>query len=217
MEIRGFKLELRQVDETKGLFFGFAALIDTPIPGNRLWHGMDEVILPGAFTKTLQESAGQVPIFDTHDSKDQIGLGVEAVETKRGLEVVGELFINEVRRAAEVFGMIKKHIAAGRPRGISIGFRALQEHFATSEEGVDTRFIEELAWDEYSPVAIPAQVLATATEIRAISSRWKERGYNISEDVLSLVKQAEAKDGQDVKPEELHLILEDIRKGRRGA
>lgn len=71
-------------------------------------------IEPGAF----KSASLPLPMLFGHDQNDPVGTWGEARESKEGLEVKGNLLIEDVARAREVRALVK----SGAVRGLSIGF-----------------------------------------------------------------------------------------------
>lgn len=108
------KLELKTFDQP-GMFSGILSI----------YGGIDEYndrILPGAYTKTIKENGGRVPLLWQHDPAEPIGeLALE--DTQRGLAVTGRLVLaDDVPAARKAYALLK----AGVIRGLSIGFRPIK-------------------------------------------------------------------------------------------
>lgn len=101
-------------------------------------------IMPGAF-KGVSDS---LIMFFQHDPKQPIGEWDSLVETEKGLEVKGRLFIDTVARAREIYEFVRR----GHIKGLSIGF-AIKE--ATARRG-GGRIIKSLNLSEVSIVSYPA-------------------------------------------------------------
>src|SRR2546427_12870961 len=66
MQHGDFRFEIKSVSESDGSFTGLASTY------NNIDLGGDEV-MPGAFSKTLREAKGPLPVLMGHDAKEQIG------------------------------------------------------------------------------------------------------------------------------------------------
>lgn len=73
-----------------------------------------DVIEPGAFAK----AAMPLPMLFGHDPNDPVGTWDTGTEKADGYHVAGQLLIEDVARAREVYALVK----AGAVKGISIGF-----------------------------------------------------------------------------------------------
>ncbi len=157
--------EIRELDEA-GTFKGYASTF-----GNKfnIWHGLNETVRKGAFTKTLQDNGGQVPILHNHDSYDQIGWGISAIEDNKGLLVEARLDIVDNARARAVWALMK--MAKDLPKaksGLSIGFIVNDEEVKKKKDEPDLRVIKEANLIEYSPTPFPANPKAGVIGVRNI-------------------------------------------------
>ncbi|MEZ5851836.1 MAG: HK97 family phage prohead protease [Hyphomicrobiaceae bacterium] len=133
-------LDLKSVT-AEGAFEGYASLF------NREDLGRD-VILPGAFTETLQKRpAGGVRLLFQHDPAEPIGVWEHLQEDARGLFARGRLAL-DVGRAREVHSLMR----AGAIDGLSIGFKALKTH---RDRARGRRLIEKIDLWEISIVTFP--------------------------------------------------------------
>ena len=139
--------------EDEGVFRGLAAAY-----GNTDLGG--DVIAPGAFTKTIKEKDGQVPVLWQHDTFRPIGLG-QVEDTKKGLQIEGRL-VMETEQAREAFALMK----AGVVKGLSIGYDPVVTEF---DRESDTRILKEIKLWEVSPVTFPMNPRAVITGVKGIS------------------------------------------------
>jgi HK97 family phage prohead protease len=100
----------------------------------------NDLIEPGAFTKTLQENP-EVPILWAHDPDQPIGVSATMTQDGKGLRVEGQLAM-EVQRARELHALMKM----GAIKGLSIGYRTVKRSFKGA-----VRHLEELKLGEFSP------------------------------------------------------------------
>jgi len=149
-----FAFELKSLDD-EGKLEGYAAVF-----GNLDQHG--DIIEPGAFTKTIKETGGQVPILYQHDRYEPIGVSTELTQDRHGLYVKGQLNM-EVQRARETRALLNQ----GAMQGLSIGYRTVKKAYEGS-----ARKLQELALKEFSPVTFPANPLAVATVKAAGDVIW---------------------------------------------
>lgn len=141
------------VDETSGIVSGYAALFDKVVPG------YNEMVRPGAFTKTIAEhrSAGTpIIMLWSHDPSAPIGKWV-CTEDQLGLRVQGEI-LKDITKGREALSLI----SAGIVTGLSIGFRTRAD-----ERGANgVRVITDAQLEEVSLTAFPAQPGARVTAVR---------------------------------------------------
>ena len=167
MNIKTFKLQMKEFDESKGTFTGYASVF-----GNKDLQG--DVVDMGAFKKTIDEGKGKVPILDQHNWDWEIGITTELSENSHGLWFKGQLYLDEdprkeVPRAREVYAKLLHRMKYEKPLGISIGFDIVKD---TIDEGI--RHLKELRLWEISTVTFPANQLATATDVKQFNALMKQ-------------------------------------------
>lgn len=105
-----------------------------------------------------------LPMLAFHDPNDPIGVWSSASEDSEGLKVKGNLLVNDVTRAKEVFALVK----AGAIKGLSIGFETKK---AAPRKG-GGRTISALKLMEVSLVTFPmhpgARVTSAKSAVQAI-------------------------------------------------
>lgn len=156
-------------DADQGTFKGYASVFGVKDLQN-------DIILPGAFRKTIKDNDGLFVLLDQHDIKQEIGL-VRAREDEKGLLVEGEFYIDsqadpakELRLARETYIKMKRRQEAGKPLQFSIGYRAISPRF---EKGA--RLLGEVGLAEVSTVTFPAAPLAITTDVKG------EEGVDLKE------------------------------------
>jgi HK97 family phage prohead protease len=97
---KDFKFFMKAVADT-GSFEGMAAVY-----GNVDLGG--DVIEPGAFTRTIKNSGGKVPLLWQHDQREPIGMGVLR-DSKEGLMIQGKL-VMESDVAQKALGLMKADV-----------------------------------------------------------------------------------------------------------
>ena len=153
MDQKDFRLDLKSVNQD-GTFEGRLAVYNNRDEGN-------DVIEPGAFTKTLQEGGSIVPLLWAHDQATPIGT-LELTDTPAALMCKGKLVLS-VPKAREAYDLMK----AGAMRGLSIGFRAIKQ--VTSGE---VRRLKELRLFEGSltPTPMNSECVVTAVKQQSASN-----------------------------------------------
>lgn len=134
-----------------GRFSGYASVFDVV-------DNQQDIILRGAFTKTLQARKDGVKLLWQHQMDEPIGALETLIEDKRGLYVEGRLLLS-IARAREAYELIK----AGALSGMSIGYTP-QKHRLDPKTGV--REIYEVELWEISLVTFPANSSAGITAIK---------------------------------------------------
>jgi len=141
-------LETKMTATDTGEITGIAWPFGTP-------DRIGDVIEKGAFAKT----GLPLPMLFGHDPNDPVGAWTDAEETNEGLQVKGNILIEEVNRAKEVHAIVK----AGAVKGLSIGFQSKK---AMPRKG-GGRTIKELELLEVSLVAIPMHPNAKITSAKS--------------------------------------------------
>lgn len=118
-------------------------------------HGGD-IVEPGAFTKTLQENKGEVPMLWQHQSDRPIGKMKVISDTAAGLVVQGVLDLG-VQQAREAYSGLR----AGYLKGLSIGYRAVKK-----EVRGGVRYLKEIALFEGSVVTFPMNPAAVVDRVK---------------------------------------------------
>jgi len=140
MERKSLRFEVKALDETEGIFEGYAATF-TSKPDS---YG--DVIERGAFSKTLQENASRIKILWQHSTWDPIGRPLEMREDDSGLYVKGKLSLG-VQRAREALELMRDGVVTE----MSIGYETVKD---VVTDGV--RHLKELRLFDISPVTFAA-------------------------------------------------------------
>lgn len=143
--------------DNPGTFEGYASTFDVDSTG--------DVIMPGAFTRTLAAHAAKgrpIPILWQHDVREPIGVTLEAREDGRGLFVKGRLLVADLARAREAYALLREKALGG----LSIGF-SIPKGGATWDEETGLRRITELRLWEWSLVTFPANEAAEVTGVKS--------------------------------------------------
>ena len=154
MNRKSFNLEIKAVQED-GFFSGYGAVF-----GNVDWY--NDVILPGAFSKTLEEWASKnkfPPVLWNHNDSETIGVYTKIYEDAKGLYVEGRLLIDDVPRAKSTHALLK----AGAIDGLSIGYITKKANKQTN--GI--RELVELGLGEISIVTTPANEESLITSVKS--------------------------------------------------
>lgn len=198
-----FKVEFKDFG-AQGTFTGLASVY-----GNRDLGG--DVVEPGAFTKTIADKNGEVPILWQHDSREPIGMG-KLMDTAGGLQIMGELAVESSPTAMKAYGLMKKGIL----KGLSIGYDTIRDEVKDK-----VRYLKELKLWEVSIVTFPMNELATVNTVKALEDAKLELAEFIEQErqkfrapfdehaaeLMALATRIAALEGKDA-PEKLHPSLE---------
>jgi len=151
MEIKSFPFEVKSVDEDAGTFEGYASVF-----GNVDDYG--DIMMPGAFTKTLLERADRVKVLWQHDPWTPIGKPIEMREDKAGLYTKSK--ISQTQAGRDALTLLRDGVV----NELSIGYRTIKEN--RREDG--TRELLEVKLYEYSLVTWAANDLAVVTGVKSL-------------------------------------------------
>ncbi|QYO77943.1 HK97 family phage prohead protease [Devosia salina] len=146
--------------DAEGRFAGYASVF------SRLDSGGD-IVLPGAFAKSLVRRRGRIRLLFQHDPKEPVGTWESMGEDSHGLFVTGRLVPGVPRSDA-----LKRLIGNGALDGLSIGFRTVK---ASRRDG--NRLLHEIDLYEVSIVTFPmmeeARIASPLTAGAAIAAATK--------------------------------------------
>lgn len=126
--------------DAEGRFSGYASVF------NRLDSGGD-IVLRGAFAKSLAKRRGRIRLLFQHDPKEPVGIWEALEEDEHGLFASGKLVPGVPRAEA-----LKRLIENRALDGLSIGFRTVK---ASREAGTGHRRLSEIDLYEISIVTFP--------------------------------------------------------------
>lgn len=136
--------EFKAVGNQPGMISGYGSVFNVE-------DSWDDIVAPGAFTKSLAESkaSGRLPaMLWQHNMDEPIGVWTEMVEDSVGLKCVGQLLLS-VPKGAEAY----EHVKAGTVSGLSIGFQTIERSWNSQ---TDIRTLLAVNLMEVSLVTIPA-------------------------------------------------------------
>jgi len=135
--------------------------------GNKDLNG--DIIEPGAMTKTLQETGGQVVLLFHHDRTRPIGTAY-LTEDAKGIKLLGRIEI-DLPDGKLAYEQAKR----GMLKGLSIGYRTVKEVW---DDIVKAYRILELKLFEASMVTIPANPLTLITGVKSEHAEVIARAYD---------------------------------------
>ena len=151
MQVKSFSLKDGGVDIDARTFEGYASTWDKDLVG--------DIIMPGAFTKSINEAfpAKRIKVLWNHG--EPIGMPIEMREDERGLFVKGK--ISKTARGDEVLELMRDSVVDT----MSIGFTIPA---GKSELSGDVRIIREVRLMEFSPVTFAANPMAAITDVKRL-------------------------------------------------
>jgi len=146
---RDYWFKVKSFDTQSGAFEGLLAVYNNVDLGG-------DCIMPGAFTKTLQEHGPQVPLLWQHQTAEPIGI-LTLTDGPDALSVQGQLLL-DLDMAQKALVLLKNKII----KGMSIGYDTIQD---SVENGV--RYLKELRLWEGSLVTFPMNEQAMVTSVKS--------------------------------------------------
>ncbi len=148
-----------------------------------------DIVVKGAFAKTLAERADKARLLWQHRSDSPIGKFTDLHEDANGLHFTASLNL-KVQRGLEAY----EHLKHGDIDGMSIGFVTMQDEVDTANNNV--RLIKEAKLYEISLVTFPANEEATVTSVKSregsIADRFEKLTHEQRLEVLSAINRFEA-------------------------
>lgn len=148
MQRKHLDLSIKSVDD-RGVIVGYGSVYNN-VDG----HG--DIVLPGAFKKTLTERKPK--LLWQHDPSQPIGVITSAKEDGRGLHITAKLAVNTAK-GAEAHELI----SMGAVDGLSIGYQTVKDKFHKS----GLRHIEECKLYEVSVVTFPSNESSIIESIKS--------------------------------------------------
>jgi uncharacterized protein len=150
--------ELKADGDQSGLIEGYASVWGEKDRG-------DDIVLRGAFTKSLRElregTRRYIPMLHGHFQQGvPVGVWTDFAEDSRGLKVKGRLVLED-GPARQLYGVLK----LGAQYGISIGYKTAKYEF---DELAKVRKLLELDLYEISLVPIPMLDPARVTSVKSM-------------------------------------------------
>lgn len=150
IEHKGIRTELKAITDGNGGFEGYASIF-----GNR--DGHDDIVVKGAYTKTLQERKGKIKALWNHDA---FGLPIaklsDALEDNTGLYVKGDFAGTTLAQD------VRTLVSEGALDSMSIGYSVVKADYGEQDGGF-IRYLLEVKLYEVSIVNMPSNPLAVIT------------------------------------------------------
>lgn len=175
MLTKEFKFLLKKVADD-GTFTGLAAVY-----GNQDLGG--DIIMPGAFAKTISDKQGEVPLLWQHDAREPIGLAL-LKDSAEGLVVDGNL-VMQSPTAQKAYALMK----AGVLKGLSIGYDTIVSEYDREN---DIRRLKELRLWEVSTVTFPMNPRAQITDIKCIADDLSAAAHDLQAKAFAMHREIKA-------------------------
>lgn len=148
-EVKNFSFEIKATSDNT--FEGYAAVFHNK-------DSYDDIIEPGAFTKTIQESK-RVKVLWQHDPNQPIGIPEYMAEDSKGLHVKAK--ISSTQLGKDVIQLMKDGVIDE----LSIGYNTIKADWDSLR---GARSIKEVKLWEFSPVTFAANDQANITGVKNI-------------------------------------------------
>lgn len=168
-------LEIKDLNEEQRIITGIAS---TPTPDR-----MADVVMPAGAQFKLP-----IPLLWQHDSDCPIGQVTDAKVTKSGIEVVASIAKGVSEDIDKAWNLIK----AGLVRGLSIGFRGLEQDSIPNSWGI---IFNKWEWLELSCVTIPANAEATITSVKKFDTKASSPMWEMAASKTLPIDESDAWDG----------------------
>jgi uncharacterized protein len=155
MQLKSF--QLRDVKAAEAGKFSGAASVYGVLDN----HG--DIVMPGAFSKTIAENNGRIKILSQHNPSDVIGSAI-LVDTAEALMLEGQLEL-ELQSAKDAYVRLK----AGLIDALSIGYESRDDFY---DRGV--RMLKDIKLWEVSLVTFPANEACRITAVKSAESGIEE-------------------------------------------
>lgn len=143
MQFKQVSHEIKELDDAKGIVVAYASVYNN-IDADR------EIIVQGAFTKTIQENKKRIRVLKDHDPRIGLGVPLEI----NGTDSYGLLTTTQFNLKKEVsrdmYEDIKLFLANGLNAELSIGFQTIKSIEEQIDEENEIEKITEVKLWEYS-------------------------------------------------------------------
>ena len=191
MEIKSFPFKIKSIDEDAGTFEGYASVF-----GNVDSYG--DVVMPGAFSKTLLERADRVKVLWQHDPWTPIGKPIEMREDKAGLYTKSK--ISQTQAGRDALTLLRDGVV----NELSIGYQTIKEGRKGRHRGATGS--QTL---QYSLVTWAANDLAVVTGVKSLEELnplLRRANYLASNLKTNGIDMAQVKQTRDALKQALDLL-----------
>ena len=155
MIYKAFPFEVKEVDDETGTFTGYASVF------NNLDDGGD-IVMPGAFKKTIAERFERIKVVWQHDWHNPIGKPLEMLEDAHGLNV--KALISDTSLGRDVRTLMRDGVI----NELSIGYDIVKDSWADLD-GTRAHLLNELRLYEFSPVTLAMNAQAVITGVKGFN------------------------------------------------
>lgn len=182
MNIKTIKIANIKADTQENIIEGYASHFN-----NKDSHS--DIIISGAFKKTIKENKDRIKVLWQHDMWEPIGKPLEMKEDKKGLYTVSKISQTDVGKKAMILAR------DGVLNEMSIGFYPIKEEYDREQ---NINYIKEIKLLEYSLVTLASNPLAQLTDVKNLMGEYQYSKGNVMDIVaMELLKSIKALVKQD--------------------
>ncbi len=145
-----YNFQIKSMQED-GSFAGYASVFG-------IVDSQSDVIMKGAFSRTIKERVGEVKLLWQHQVDEPIGVFTRVAEDSHGLYVEGRLLL-ELQRGLEAYALLKNQAI----NGLSIGYTVREADY---NPDIGVRLITDVDLWEISLVTFPANEAAVVMRVK---------------------------------------------------
>jgi len=176
LKFKTLRVEIK-ADEQENIISGYAAHFNNK-------DSYSDIIVQGAFKKTLNENKKRIKVLWQHDMREPIGRPEEIYEDEKGLFTVSKISQTEVGKKAMILAR------DGVLNEMSIGYYPIVEEM---DRANNINYIKEIKLLEYSLVTLASNPLAQLTDVKHLLGDYEYSKGNIMDIVaLELLKSIKA-------------------------
>jgi len=153
-----FKVEKAEDDGKTGYMAGLMSVFNNVDQG-------DDMVMPGAFARTIQNKRGVFPMLLDHNPSEPAGYMMNTRETDKGLAYEAEIPLHDPR-VKQRYELAKLSLKLDSPMGNSIGYATVKSDFKQQDDRT-IRLLKELKLYEGSLVTFPMNEAAGVTGAKA--------------------------------------------------
>lgn len=181
----------------------------------------NDIIMQGAFSKTIRENKKRVKVLWQHDTWEPIGVPLEMSEDLKGLYTKSKISETDIGKKTLILAR------DGVLSEMSIGYDTIIHEYDNVNK---IRYLKELKLWEYSMVTFASNPMARITDVKELMKEYQYSKGNVfdiiaikvAEQLKALLESKEPDDStlglkkpqdiNDIDPAQVQSILEEIRK-----
>jgi hypothetical protein len=173
----------------------------------------NDIVMKGAFAKTLKERKSKIKMLWQHDLKEPIGKMLDMYEDEKGLFFQAKVSDTDMGKKAMILmrdGVIDE---------LSIGYHTIKEDYDSKK---NVNYLKELKLYEISTVTFASNPLAQLTDVKALLSEYQYSNGNVMDIVaMELLKSIKALIGNNEpsidtqkakESQDIEVIMAEIKK-----